>query len=52
MEFTRKMVNGAFDDVQFDDLNKEYSFGISLWNHTDLLAPLMRFVPGKLTFEQ
>jgi hypothetical protein len=51
-EFTRKMVNGAFDDVQFDDLNKEYSFGISLWNHTDLLAPLMRFVPGTLTFEQ
>ena len=51
-EFTRKMVNGMFDDVQFDDLSKEYSFGISLWNHTDLLAPLMRFVPGTLTFEQ
>jgi hypothetical protein len=41
-----------FDDVQFDDLNKEYSFGISLWNHTDLLAPLMRFIPGTLTFGQ
>ncbi len=51
-EFTRKLVNGNFDDVQFDDLNGQYSFGISLWNHTDLLAPLMRFVPGTLTFAQ
>ncbi len=50
-EFTRSLVNGNFDDVQFDDITKEYSFGISLWNHTDLLAPLMRFVPGTLTFK-
>lgn len=52
VELTRKMVNGNFDDVQFDDLDKAYNFGISLWNHTDLLAPLLREVGAEMVFQQ
>ncbi len=50
LELKRKLVTGYDDDVQFSDLTKDYYFGISLWNHTDLLSPLFREKGAALRF--
>jgi len=51
VEMIRARDTGYSDDVQFTDMERVYDFGISLWNHSDLLAPLMRFLPGKMVFD-
>ncbi len=50
LELKRKLVTGFTDDVQFADKGKLYYFGLSLWNHSDLVSPLARFQPGVMKF--
>ena len=50
LELKRKLLTGFNDDVQFDDKSSSYYFGISLWNHSDLVSPLGRFTPAVLKF--
>ncbi|MCL4237934.1 MAG: hypothetical protein KJ047_06765 [Anaerolineae bacterium] len=33
LELKRKLVTGYDDDVQFDDLSKDYHFGVTQWSH-------------------
>ncbi len=50
LELKRKLITGNSDDVQFSDKAKSYYFGLSLWNHEDLVAPLARFQPAVMKF--
>ncbi len=50
LELRRKLVTGYTDDVQFSDRTKPYYFGLSLWNHSDLVSPLARFQPAVMRF--
>jgi hypothetical protein len=49
VEFTRKLVTGYEDDIQFSDLTKDYPFGVSLWTHSTQ-APLLGSKGGLLRF--
>jgi hypothetical protein len=53
MEITRKRVtaDGA-EDVQFDDLNKDYPFSLTITNSGMLLGPLLYQTGGILEFQQ
>ncbi len=55
VELTRKLNTNTDDDVQFTDLNRDYPFGMSLWDHTlkvDYLTPFFREVGTLLRFQQ
>lgn len=52
LELERKLKTGYADDVQFSDLAKDYYFGISLWNHSDLLSPMFRTQGAALKFKK
>lgn len=49
LEFTRKLKTGSQYDVQFDDLNKQYAFGIAVFDNAQVRHA---FAPGpsKLVF--
>lgn len=49
VELKRKLVTGSDYDVQFDDLSRDYHFGVSLWGHADLLSGASSWT---LRFEQ
>lgn len=51
VELKRNLVTGDDYDVQFDELTKDYYFGVSLFNHGDILAG-MNNAPWTLRFEQ
>jgi hypothetical protein len=51
LEFSRKLTTGSEYDVQFDDLKKEYAFGVAVFNNAQVRHA---FSPGvlKLAFER
>lgn len=53
MEITRKLVTAdGIEDVQFDDLNKDYPFSLTISNSGMLLGPLLYQTGGILEFQQ
>jgi len=51
LELKRSLLTGdKEDDVQFDDLSREYYFTMSLWSHGDLIGPLMGDMSAVLLF--
>jgi len=36
IEFSRKLVTGSDKDVQFSDLNQAYSFGVAIFDNTQV----------------
>jgi hypothetical protein len=53
MEITRKRVTAdGIEDVQFDDLNKDYPFSLTITNSGQLLGPLLYETGGILEFQQ
>lgn len=51
LEIRRKLVTGDPNDVQFDDLSREYSFGVAVFDNAQIEHSYMSVV-GKLTFER
>jgi hypothetical protein len=51
MEIRRKLVTGDPNDVQFDDLSREYSFGVAVFDNAQIEHSYMTIV-GKLTFKR
>jgi hypothetical protein len=53
MEISRKLVTAdGIEDVQFDDLNKDYPFSLTISNSGMLLGPLLYQTGGILEFQQ
>ncbi len=50
MDIRRKLVTGDPNDVQFDDLSREYGFGIVVFDNAQIEHSYMTVV-GKLAFE-
>ncbi len=50
VEFSRKLTTGSEFDVQFDDLKKQYSFGVSVFDNTQVRHAFSSGV-RKLAFE-
>ena len=50
LEIRRKLVTGDPNDVQFDDLSREYSFGVAVFDNAQIEHSYMSIV-GKLTFK-
>lgn len=50
MEIRRKLVTNDVDDVQFDDLNRTYSFGVAVFDNAQIEHSYMSTV-GKLVFQ-
>jgi hypothetical protein len=50
LEIRRKLVTGDPNDVQFDDLSREYSFGVAVFDNAQIEHSYMSVV-GKLTFQ-
>lgn len=50
IEIRRKLVTGDANDVQFDDLTRQYSFGASVFDNAQIEHSYMTTV-GKMTFE-
>jgi len=50
LEIRRKLVTGDPNDVQFDDLTREYSFGVAVFDNAQIEHSYMS-VAGKLTFQ-
>ena len=51
LELRRKLVTGDPTDVQFDDLSREYSFGVAVFDNAQIEHSYMSVV-GKLAFER
>lgn len=51
VELKRNLVTGTEYDVQFDDLGKDYHFGVTLYTHADFVGGLGNS-PWTLRFEQ
>jgi hypothetical protein len=49
MEIRRRLVTTDVTDVQFDDLNRQYSFGVSVFDNSQIEHSYMSTV-GKLVF--
>jgi hypothetical protein len=50
MDIRRKLVTGDPNDVQFDDLSREYGFGVAVFDNAQIEHSYMSVV-GKLAFE-
>ena len=50
LEIRRKLVTGDPNDVQFDDLSREYSFGVAVFDNAQIEHSYMSVV-GKLAFQ-
>lgn len=51
MDIRRKLVTGDPNDVQFDDVSREYSFGVAVFDNAQIEHSYMSVV-GKLVFER
>ena len=51
LEFSRKLKTGSKYDVQFDDLSKEYSFGVAVFDNAQVRHAFAT-VPKKLVFQK
>jgi hypothetical protein len=51
MDIRRKLVTGDPNDVQFDDVSREYSFGVAVFDNAQIEHSYMSVV-GKLAFER
>jgi len=50
IEIRRMLVTGDANDVQFDDLTRQYSFGVAVFDNAQIEHSYMS-VPGKLVFQ-
>jgi len=49
LEFTRKLKTGSQYDVQFDDLSKQYAFGVAVFDNAQVRHAFATG-PNKLAF--
>ncbi len=51
LEFSRKLKTGGQSDVQFDDLNKQYAFGVAVFDNAQVRHAFAT-QPSKLVFQK